>query len=1412
MENTKKTRKLMSVILVLAMSVTYLLPMSAFATVTAATAIATVVENDGGGQTKKITISFDEEVALAADADLDTDITVSGKTFGTLATMELDSTTQKDLVITLGESATVAVEDYVEFSNDSIAEASTGEYFNGTVKITGSLECANIDYSGIKPDDATITVTGYASAPTSVGTGTFNYELTKENYVTKTGSFTITQDDLGGTYKVTDTMEKPASYTELDAKITEASGYSADNYTEASFKALTTALANANSVSRDLKYDEQDTINALLTALENAINGLVARRTVDFMVAGVDENVAGNYGKATKLVVVFAEPIAAVANAVLDNLSVKDKIETAEWADAEQTVLNLKLKANVNITSPLEVTYTASDSVKTKLNPAVINTKTVTAIGNFNGAENLVTATEMAATIVKGSGKPGVGQNDKIILVFNAPVKNSPATITVNGMNATVVAGTSNTVYQIVLDGSEIIDNSTTLSYEGMTASLNGSFGEAVAPKVMKVVAVDNDGTANTYKDQIIISFDRPTNGVAISSSDLKNVVTKAGQGFGEDATASWNTPKNTELTITIGREAEIKDDVIFNLGSLGIKDEYGIASYVGESLSIEGSFGTTIAPKITRAIAFTQNNQHKIRVFFNTLVTPKVGLTVYVDNFGEGASVGAWMHNGISYYDIILGDGHQEFITNTYDVIFDGVLADAETEKTEVVDLRAKIQGGFEQDIEPEILSLTAYSNDGTGIAKAGDEVILVLNSEATNVTSNLGSFTKVDGVTWKYVLTSDEEVAITQNVSFTINALGKTFTRNASITGSFGYFVEPKLLSATAYSKDGSGVAKAQDEIVLVFNAPVVVSSGLYGELANKNGETNVADTVWKITNLNTSNIAIGTTVSFNVLSVATGKTYTREITLGGTFGKVTEPHILSVTAVSRHGYGVPKAGDSIIVVFDTKVNIKVNGAYTTVADNVYTYTLATDGEYDVNDLFEITVKVPSTGIEYNLNETIGGSFGNIQENKIISSFLYYNSSVREEFIDVVFSAETNGNDGLVTTPSVVETIKTNNDKLDVVSAEFVDNYTFRIKLGNGSEIVEGDEITLEGINITDKKTGAAIEAADLKSTVKGSLIPVVQSAVVVDNVITITFSSRTNGAGIDVIENMKTLYGTGVSAEWTENNTKLVITMSDDNTMAADAYIVLNGLGLKDGFSNSYTLVGQYKIDTTLLKKKTLNINSVFAKANNVENAPREDVTKGLEGDNIIVRFEDVTNKLDGDDAKTNVEVVGTDSFGENYTAVWSDNKTIVITLGTDPIITTATKIIVKDVKFANGTGYLAEGGADRITKTLTGQFDGRMYWIVNPAKNDANGRVRVVGTINKADITNPAVLTPYVICQAINSNDVVLSINAIKLSDVASNEVVFDFDAANLAKIKMFVLNGDYTDATAAVSVFSETIEK
>ena len=54
--------------------------------------------------------------------------------------------------------------------------------------------------------------------------------------------------------------------------------------------------------------------------------------------------------------------------------------------------------------------------------------------------------------------------------------------------------------------------------------------------------------------------------------------------------------------------------------------------------------------------------------------------------------------------------------------------------------------------------------------------------------------------------------------------------------------------------------------------------------------------------------------------------------------------------------------------------------------------------------------------------------------------------------------------------------------------------------------------------------------------------------------------------------------------------------------------------------------------------------------------------------------------------------------------------------------------------------------------------------------------------------------------------------VLSISAVKLNDIATSEVVFDFNSKDIAKIKMFVVDGDYADKTAVVTPLSEVVEQ
>ena len=71
--------------------------------------------------------------------------------------------------------------------------------------------------------------------------------------------------------------EKDASYTALDAAIALAKTKNADDYTEASYKAMTDKLAAAEAVARDLKISSQATIDKAANELNAAISALALK-------------------------------------------------------------------------------------------------------------------------------------------------------------------------------------------------------------------------------------------------------------------------------------------------------------------------------------------------------------------------------------------------------------------------------------------------------------------------------------------------------------------------------------------------------------------------------------------------------------------------------------------------------------------------------------------------------------------------------------------------------------------------------------------------------------------------------------------------------------------------------------------------------------------------------------------------------------------------------------------------------------------------------------------------------------------------------------------------------------------------------------------------------------------------------
>ena len=74
-------------------------------------------------------------------------------------------------------------------------------------------------------------------------------------------------------------VEEKADYTALDAAIALAKTKNADDYTEASFKAMTDKLAAAEAVARNLKITAQATIDKATNDLNAAISALVPKPT-----------------------------------------------------------------------------------------------------------------------------------------------------------------------------------------------------------------------------------------------------------------------------------------------------------------------------------------------------------------------------------------------------------------------------------------------------------------------------------------------------------------------------------------------------------------------------------------------------------------------------------------------------------------------------------------------------------------------------------------------------------------------------------------------------------------------------------------------------------------------------------------------------------------------------------------------------------------------------------------------------------------------------------------------------------------------------------------------------------------------------------------------------------------------------
>ena len=1394
----------------------------------------------------------------------------------------------------------IVVGETVEFTVSTIANDDAGVMVKGKFEI----EAEDADISKLEYYETFTGMEGWYEFPNKTF-GEFGPATTGFPMMDATSTFRVTFAEPGeygakvSAVKVEDgselcsqefvvTVLDWADYTKLEAAVSIAEKYDEAKYTPESYNALNEAIENANNVDKSLTESNQAEIDALEEAIYDAIDALVKVTTVNFYAAAVAEDPAENYAIANKIVLVFGESIEEDAD-IASKLSIAEVIENARWIN--DTVYELGLTEDHGLLNGTVIEYVTDYSIKTVRGEALTDAQAIVE-GNLEGAAEYVTATAMTATIVKNSAHPGVSPDDKVVLVFNAPVYGTPDEIEVNGMTAASIDDTY-TVYEIVLEGTEEINDYTTLSYEGIEAGLNGTFNESKAPVVVgalavensgdallegdeivvyfdrptngesidanvvfgdaeaewndantiltfvlgagasyengmkinlgnigimdefetvdyegvdfecegalivgeapvveRILIVDNNGTAKTEGDEIIISFNIPTNGPELTSEIAKSIVVKEGQGLGSDFKAIWNDAK-TEIVITVGKTANLDDEVLFDLSAWGITDCDGLYYYVGEIIEPVGSFGTSVAPKITRAIAFTQGTRHIIRVFFNTEIVIKSTMDVSINNnFNIGTDASEkWTNNGITYFDLILGEDHSEFVTGVNTITFDGVIADKESGKS-VESVSAVISGGFERDIEPEIISLTAYSQDGSGVAKAGDKVILVLNSAVTSIKSEY-DFVSDDKVTWTYTLAEDGEIAIGDELGFEIESQGKSYENSASVAGSFGYKAEVKLLSVTAYSQDGSGVAKAGDEIVVVFNSPVagltselgkavttdnmtwiitleednaveigakltfgvedlmtnealsfeknltgsfgyeteieLLSATVYSEQGN--GVANAGDkivlvfnapvtgvaselgtvstengVVWTIT-LEKTNVEIGNTMAFDVSSVASGKVYSTEAKLEGSFGYLVEPEIISVTAYSKDGSGVAKAGDKIVVVFNTSVKVKMvnNNHVAATEGNTYTYTLTQtdilEEKCEIGKNFELTVESVVTGVEYTLDKEISGSYGEFVEPEIISVTAYSKdgSGVAKAGDKVVVVFNT-----LVQVTAIAD-----------IPVKANAGYTYEYTLKENGEYEIGDKFQFTAISV------ASGESYELEKEIGGSygnfVEPTIQS---------VTAISKT-GCGVAMAgDSIVVVFDSAVRVGAADANEVYVYTyILTDEDVANERYAIGSkysivvwsaptGLKytLEKEIGGSYGYIEIPKVMSATLME-TVNkeiIRVVFDKATNMSEISNENQKK----------FRDKNEHL-----------------GAEATAEWSDAYTLTITLGADATTTTT------NVLNLSGLGIKSAASGEIVTGLEEIEIKGSLIPVVTDVIA-SEGTITInfsARTNGKADIT-------------------------------------------------------------------------
>lgn len=1363
---TFSAKRLLSLVLTVAMFVTMILPTSVFAIPADPVAVASAVDNGDGTITRKITISFFEEIDPTG-ALLGSTIYVDGKTdaFGTSGgSMELDANGE-DIVITVGENYTVDINDEITFEPNCIKYVSDDSYFDGKVVVTGSFVVPLADFVDL--NDAIYEAESIVTANYTPATVTpFEAALATAKGIDQTTvtNQTTVNDATAALVDAINNLLALANFTELNEAITEANVIERDNYTASTVVDFDAAYATATGIDQvNTSVNEQSMVDAATDALNDAINNLVPLANFTALKEAIVQ--AGN-------------------------------IDSDDYTAASYAVLTAAVTAANSIDQTEESIQANVDNAKDAI---------LTAIAGLVGFTDIT----FTATAVADNVSVNYAKANKIIVVFGSPLKDGAETILADKINIdATVSKINNSVYVLELDAAHTLTNGITLEIEPdeeifaadgkainacsatVVGNLESAAGLVTADEMTATIINVDDKPYMVNGDKIVLVFNAPV-------YNNPTTITVSGMVF--------TVVANTDNTV-YERELDATTDSVV----VGQLLEYGDIQ-----ATLKGTFGGTVVPEVVRALVedvdgTAKTAGDKINVFFNVPTNKAAGT---VENTFTGVLAGAtgeWLDNQtliITLADTTITVNDKIDLSNLGIKDFYGT-KDADADEIE-------LEGSFGTAVQPALLTLTAISKQGKGAPSAGDEIYLAFNvkmkEDALNLQSdfdfNYGDYGTGASVAWatggEYAEYSTIIITLGEGANVVPGTTKITIEKelfeesgikscevsnleNRIVTGTFGTSIAPSLISASIVKRSTVVGSQAGDQIVLLFNVPTNAAD-IINLISVANGDlgNNVEEGVW--TNNNTiytitlgdgTSIANDTTITFtntngvlkdiNNQKVAATKT----LALNGSFGVEADevgisPSSVTATIVKTTADAGAQAGDKIVFAFNVATNgvdlvnyFVSKGIYGTGltggwsnGNTVYTLVLGTGATVTDTNVVEFTVEAgikDKNEINGAVTLTAGafiGSFGaTITPSSVAPTLLSAtivkgdgNTSGAAQAGDKVvfaFNMATNKADLFATLGGT--TLFGSNAPVQPAWNE--DGNIYTVTLGENATITDDSVLSISAdAGLKDKQAysaSAAINGIELIGSFGVEVIPVAPQPELlrVDIVkasadmgaqpgdkLRFIFNINTNEVDDLISKIQQTLngssivaFGNGAEGDWVEKNIYEITLGTNPNMQTGVKLVIPASAGIKD------------ESGTSVAKEYTVNgFNGTFGES--IAPEALSAVAFSDDGvDYIEVVFNVAVKRLaDGIMIfENNSNFLGTEPYGE-----WMSDNIYRITLDDDFTITNTSLLHFNDTYKI----YSKDGNAEMVagsTIAVTGELRKPMVERIVAVNEGANGKIKII----------------------------------------------------------------------------------